>query len=430
MRIIADLQIHSRFARACSKNTTLPLLEKWARIKGISLLGTGDFTHPVWSREIKEQLTDDGSGILYSKTGYPFLCQSEVSLMYSAGGRGRRVHLLMFAPSFDVVTQITDALKKRGRVDYDGRPIFNITCPEFVDLLRSISPDTEVVPAHSWTPWFGIFGSKSGFNSLQEAFGDRTKYIHAIETGLSSSPEMNWRLSQLDNINIVSFSDCHSYWPWRLGREVTLFDTPQLSYNTVLHALRTGEGLAETWEVDPAYGKYHWDGHRLCNIVLSPEESKKVRNLCPKCGQPLVIGVENRVLELADRPSGHRSTAARPFRSLIPLSEIISLVHGGQPSSKPVWEVYNKLIAAFGNEFSVLNDAPVEKIAEIDPLVAQAIQAMRAGTVTVKPGYDGVYGVPQFPGLETKITSHNDGEAVQPESQQKPKAKQRSLGEF
>ena len=237
-------------------------------------------------------------------------------------------------------------------------------------------------------------------------------------------------MSQLDKINIVSFSDCHSYWPWRLGREVTLFESEKLSYNAILHALRTGEGLTETWEVDPAYGKYHWDGHRLCNFSCSPEESKKLHNACPTCGGMLTIGVENRVLELADKSAGHRSAAAKPFRSLIPLSEIISALQGGLPSSRSVWETYNKLVAAFGNEFTVLNDTPPEKIAGVFPPLAQAIAAIRAGTVKITPGYDGVYGVPQFPGLETKAVPQEDGESVQPEHKQKPKGRQRSLGEF
>jgi len=282
--MIADLHLHGKYARATSKDLTLQQLEKYGKIKGIDILGTGDFTHPAWNKHIKESLTEiPGTGIYQSKGGQKFAMQTEISLVYTQG-RGRRVHVVVLAPSIEVVDQITEELMKRGRVDYDGRPIFKISCIEFVDMMRSISPDIEVIPAHAWTPWFGIFGSKSGFDSLQEAFGDNTKHVHAIETGMSSDPPMNWRLKQLDGIQLLSFSDSHSFWPWRIGREATIFEMKQANYKEMLNAIRTGDGLKGTIETDPGYGIYHFDGHRNCNVVYSPEESRKRNFKCEKCG--------------------------------------------------------------------------------------------------------------------------------------------------
>ena len=238
MRLIADLHIHGKYSRGCSKDLTLQKLEEWAKVKGIGLLGTGDFTHPDWIQHIKGTLKEDGSGFLRSESGFPFLLQTEISLIYSQDNKGRRVHNIVFAPSLEVAAQITEALKKRGRVDYDGRPIFKIPCPEFVEMMKEISGEIEVIPAHIWTPWFSLFGSNSGFDSLKEAFQEKAKHIHACETGLSSDPEMNWRLSQLDNIALVSFSDLHSFWPWRLGREATLFDIKP-DYKSLIKAIKT-----------------------------------------------------------------------------------------------------------------------------------------------------------------------------------------------
>ena len=256
MRVIADLHLHGRFSRATSTKLDIPNLEKYARLKGVNLLGTGDFTHPEWQKELKSTLVHEQNGIYQTSTGFSFLLSTEISLIYTQGGKGRRIHNIVFAPSMDVVMQITEALGKRGRLDYDGRPIFKIPCPEFVELLRGISTDIEVIPAHAWTPWFSLFGSMSGFDSLQECFQDQTKHIHAVETGLSSDPPMNWRLSQLDKLQLVSFSDAHSFWPWRLGREATLFDLKELSYANLIDAIRTGKGLTETIEFFPEEGKY------------------------------------------------------------------------------------------------------------------------------------------------------------------------------
>jgi uncharacterized protein (TIGR00375 family) len=323
------------------------------------------------------------------------LLQTEISLIYSQGGKGRRVHLVVLAPGFEVAEQVTDYLKSIGRVDYDGRPIFNKSCIEFTEKMMAISPDIELIPAHIWTPWFSLFGSNSGFNTIKECFGDQLKHIHALETGLSSDPAMNWRLSQLDDFRIVSFSDLHSFWPWRLGREATVFDFEKLTYDNVIRALRTGEGLKMTIEVDPAYGKYHFDGHRNCGVCLSPEQSRQLNKICPKCGRPMTIGVLNRVEELADRKLGFRPKNAKPYLSLMPLSELISAVTGKAVASKDTWKTYYEVMKAGRSECDILINVPEEKLAEAaKPELVKAIIDNRAGRIEVRPGYDGEYGVP------------------------------------
>lgn len=395
MTIIVDLHIHGKYSRATSKDLTLPNLEKYARIKGVTLLGTGDFTHPKWIEHLKESLVREENGIYYTNTNFPFMLTSEISLIYTQNGKGHRIHNIVLAPSLDVVKQITDYLLTKGRVDYDGRPIFKIPCPEFVESLHSISSDIEVIPAHAWTPWFGLLGSNSGFNSVEEAFQDQTKHIHALETGLSSDPAMNWRVSSLDKYALVSFSDLHSFWPHKIGREATMFDC-SLNYNSIIKALHTKDGLTGTIEVNPAYGKYHIDGHRNCDIALKPAESIKLNNLCPKCGRGLTIGVEHRVEELADRPIGFKPTYAKPYHTLIPLSEILSAVMGKGIMTKSVVQEYYK-IQKIGSEFDILMQTPYEELIKYtNAKIADAIIKNRTGKVEIKPGYDGVYGKPVF----------------------------------
>ena len=393
MRIIADLHIHSRFSRATSKDLTIANLEKWARIKGLDLMGTGDFCHPEWIKELKKELKEDGSGILKTKSGFPFILSNEISFMYSQGGKGRRVHLVFLAPNFDVVDKITDYFKTKGRIDYDGRPIFKISCEEFAEEMMKISKDIEIIPAHAWTPWFGIFGSATGFDSIEEAFGEQAKNIHAFETGMSSDPGMNWRLSKLDKYAVVSFSDLHSFWPWRIGREATAFELEKLSYKNIIDAIRNKK-IAFTIETSPSYGKYHFDGHRLCSFSCSPEESAKLKGICPVCKKPLVIGVLNRVEELADRPEGFRPKDAIPFKTLLPLHELISSVLGSAMASKKVWQEYNKLIDAFGNELNILLNVSADELRKATAeKIVQVILKNREGKIKVKPGYDGEYGV-------------------------------------
>ncbi|NIO22454.1 MAG: DNA helicase UvrD [Candidatus Aenigmarchaeota archaeon] len=393
MKIFSDLHIHSRFSRATSKELNIENLVKYAKMKGLNLLGTGDFTHSLWLKELKEDLREDGSGILKSKGGFSFLLSAEVSNIYTQDNRQRRIHNVILAKDFETVEQINDWLSKKGRLDYDGRPIFGFTCTELVENIVGISKDCMIIPAHIWTPWFSLFGSKSGFDRIEECFQDQTKNIFALETGLSSDPEMNWRLSSLDRYALVSFSDLHSFWPWRIGREATVFEMKELTYDNLVKSIRTKEGLVETIEVDPSYGKYHHDGHRGCGVSLSPEEARNSNNLCPVCKRPLTIGVLHRVEELADRDKGFVPKDSKPFRSLIPLSEIISIVLGSPVNSRRVWEEYNKLVNAFGSEFNVLMEAGREQLINIsNERMVDLILNARSRNIRINAGYDGVYG--------------------------------------
>jgi uncharacterized protein (TIGR00375 family) len=407
MRVFADLHIHGRFSRATSAQLSVPNLAKYARMKGLSLLGTGDFTHPLWLEELKQGLSEDGTGVLKDKEGFGFVLSAEISSIYTQDGKGRRVHNVVLAPSFEVADQINEALVKKGvNLKSDGRPICGVPCPELTEIIMDVDKSCEVIPAHVWTPWFSVFGSASGFDRLEDCFQDQTKNVHALETGLSSDPAMNWRLSSLDKYALVSNSDSHSFWPWRIGREANIFELKSLSYEELILAIREKDPkrFLYTIEVDPSYGKYHYDGHRTCNVCLEPKESLKLNNWCPVCKRPLTIGVLHRVEQLADRPEGFVPKDAIPFRSLIPLSEIIAAHLGTeQLYSKRIWAVYNQLINAFGSEFNVLLDAgEAEMKRVVDPELAEHIISVREGRVRIKPGYDGVYGYPVFSGKERK----------------------------
>jgi len=391
MEIISDLHTHSRFARACSKAITLDKLEEYARIKGLDLLGTADFQHPEWNKEIKANLKEDDKGILWSKNKFPFLWQTEISLMYSDEGR-RAVHLVILSPNGEVADQIVDVFGKRWRLDYDGRPIFGISSPEFVELLKEIDDKIEIVPAHCMTPWFGLYGSKSGFDSLKDCFKDKTNKIYAIESGMSADPSMLWRFKE--DVNIVSFSDMHSFWPWRIGRESTIFEVSELSYDNVIKAIRTGYGLKSTIETIPAYGRYHWDGHRKCGFSCPPKETKELKSICPKCGKELTIGVDYRAEELAKEPVDYKPEGAKSFFEFIPLHELIAAVYGiKQLGSKRVWETFNVLIREFNDEFNILLKTSYEDLKKIvHEKLAKVILLNREGKLVIDPGYDGVYG--------------------------------------
>jgi uncharacterized protein (TIGR00375 family) len=391
--VFADLQIHSRYARATSKDITLENLEKYARIKGLDVLGVGDFQHPEWRKEIDTMLREDGTGILYSQTGFPFLWQTEVSLMFSQGGKRRAVHVLIFSPNGDIANKITAYLGSKGRLDYDGRPIFGMSCRDLVHDLKKIDDRIEIIPAHCMTPWFGLFGSGSGFDSLKECFLDQTEHIYAIESGMSADPEMLWKLNE--HVNIVSFSDAHSFWPWRLGREATIFALKELSYENIINAIRTGEGLHGTIETPPEYGKYHYDGHRICHFSSSPLETKKLKGLCPVCGKKLILGVDYRIEEIKkehETPEEKRKL----FYKILPLHELIALALDVSMTSKRVWSMYNELIEAFTNEFNILLCVKKSELATVvkHELLLELILKNRAGTISVKPGYDGEYGIP------------------------------------
>lgn len=445
MRFISDLHIHSRFSRATSKDLTIKNLERYARLKGLDVLGTGDFTHPEWIKELKANLNDDGNGIYRTESGFSFILQTEISSIYTQDGKGRRVHNIILAPSLEIVEQINAELGKRGRLDYDGRPIFNLPCPELVEMMRNISTEIEVIPAHIWTPWFSMFGSSSGFNSVEECFKDQARHIHALETGLSSDPAMNWRLSSLDKYTLISNSDSHSFWPWRIGRECNIFELKELSYKSMLNTIRTKEGFSETIEFWPHEGKYHYDGHRNCNVVLEPKEAMRLNSICPICKRLLTIGVLHRVEELADRPEGFRPKGAVPFRNIIPLSELIAGAIGGLPASKKAWEEYNSLMKSFGNELNVLLDAEEEELRRKAPeKIAELIIKNRQQKIRFLPGYDGVYGVPVFDNSDeaalkerqrksipsSDVEGHSGSEKKTSKKEPKGKKGQKGLSEF
>lgn len=398
MKIVSDLHAHGKYATACSKDLTLANLEKYARLKGINLLGTGDCLHPKWFEEIKTNLTEDENGVLWTKTKFPFILQTEIALFYTQGEKGRRIHYIVLVPNLEILNQVVSELKKKYRLDYDGRPVFGMSSIEFVERMMSISKDIEIIPAHAWTSWMGIFGSKSGFDSLEECFEDKSKYIHAIETGLSSNPAMNWRVKFLDDITLVSFSDLHSYWPWRLGREATVLELSKLTYQNIIECIRKG-AILETLEFFPEEGKYHYDGHRVCNVSMEPKETKKHKGMCPRCDKEMTIGVLNRVEELADRSEGYNPKHAIPFKSVIPLSEIISITIGTAVFTKKVWDAYNLLIDRFSNELNVLlNVGREDLIKVISKKIADAIIKVREGKVVFEAGFDGIYGKPIFNG--------------------------------
>jgi uncharacterized protein (TIGR00375 family) len=394
--IYADLHLHSHYSRATSKVMDLHGIARGAKIKGLNLLGTADFTHPRWLAELKQFLKPSlGEDGLYSFEGLRWMLQTEISLIYTQGGRGRRIHHIILAPSFDVVDQINSWLSTKGRLDYDGRPIFGFSSVELVENLMGISRDIAVIPAHAWTPYYAIFGSMSGFDSIDECFGDQARHIFAIETGMSSTPDMNWRVSKLDGISLVSNSDSHSPTTWRLGREANAFDLKKLNYCAVVDAIRTRKGFAFTIETPAEWGKYHFDGHRDCSVVQSPQETMKNGDKCRVCGRTLTIGVANRVEELADRLEGFQLEGAVPFKSLIPLAELIALTTNTSVGTKKVEEIYNTLIARFGNEFHVLLDASEQELlGAANEKLANLILRNRAGKIKIKPGYDGVYGKP------------------------------------
>ncbi|PIN66670.1 MAG: DNA helicase UvrD [Candidatus Huberarchaeum crystalense] len=395
MKIFADLHIHSKHSRACSTSMDIEHIAKYSKIKGLNLVGTGDFTHPIWIKELKEKLIDLGKGIFQDKIyNQNFVLQTEISLVYTQNKKGRRVHLVVLAPSFEIVDKITNYLLKRGRIDYDGRPIFNISCRDFTKDILEISNNIEIIPAHIWTPWFGLFGSKSGFDSVKECFGDQADHIHSLETGLSADPEMFWRVSSLDKYTILSSSDCHSFWPWRIGREATIFEFDKITYENLINAIRTKKGYIGTIEVDPAYGKYHFDGHRNCNISYSPEESKKHNKLCPVCGKPLIIGVLARVEVLADRLEKYKLTGAAEYKRLIPLIELLSFARKKGITSKNIQTEYFDTVSKFNNEFEILLNVSEKDLKLVfDEQVVELILKNRTGKIEVVPGYDGVYGV-------------------------------------
>jgi len=404
---IADLQIHSPYSRATSKNITIESLAKGGKLKGLNLIGTGDFAHPLWYSHIKQKLEPIEDSGIFQFDKMNFMLTNEVSTIYTEENKTRKIHHLIFAPNFEIVDQIIEQLTKKANLKSDGRPILSgVSSPELVDMLIGVSKDILIIPAHVWTSWFGALGEFSGFNSLEECYKDRVKYIYAFETGLSSDPPMNWAISKLDRFTIVSFSDAHSSNPWRLGREFTAFDLKKLSYSEIFDAIKNKDRkkISFTGEVPPDYGKYHFDGHRNCKVSLSPEEAKKFNSFCPVCKKKLTIGVLHRTKLLADREDGFVPKDAIPFKTLLPLYEVISYALGVNALySKKVLDIHDRLIDRFGSELNVTMTISQDELAKVcEPRIAEAIIKVREGKVKYEAGYDGVYGKPLFGGIAEK----------------------------
>ena len=409
MKLVADLHIHSYYSRATSKNLNLEHLTKWAQLKGVDIVGTGDISHPSWLKEMKEKLEPAEEGLFRLKdevlapiqAEVPAACQApvrfmlagEISSIYKKNDKTRKVHNVIFAPTFDAVERIQAELEKIGNIRSDGRPILGLPSRDLLEIVLEVDPQCYLIPAHIWTPWFSLLGSKSGYDTVEECFEDLTDHIFAVETGLSSDPPMNWRVSMLDRYTLVSNSDAHS--PPKLAREATLFDT-DCSYPAIFDALKTGdpEAFRGTLEFFPQEGKYHLDGHRKCNICWHPQTTLAHGGLCAVCGKPVTVGVYHRVETLADRPEGVRPARARPFHSLIPLPEILSEIHGVGPKSKRVGKAYDLLLAKLGSELEILLHLPLEQIAkEAGEQLAQGIDRMRKSKIVAQSGYDGEYGI-------------------------------------
>ena len=400
---IADLHIHSRYSRATSKDCTPEYLDLWARRKGIHIVGTGDFTHPGWREELKEKLEPAEGGLYVLKKEYRipdpagegaadprFIVTGEISSIYKKDGKVRKVHSLILLPGLEEAENIARRLEAIGNIHSDGRPILGVPCRDLLEIVLEASPEGIYVPAHIWTPHFSLFGAFSGFDTAEECFEDLTPYIHAVETGLSSDPPMNWRVSALDRFHLISNSDAHS--PAKLGREANLLDI-ELSYQGIYQAIQEGKGLKGTIEFFPEEGKYHMDGHRKCGLCLTPEETNKFDGICPVCGKKITIGVSHRVEELADRAEGYRPEKAADFESLVPLPEVIGSAYGCSAASKKVVREYESMLQRLGPEFEILRKIPLEEIQAVSGhRMAEGIARLREGKAERIPGFDGEYG--------------------------------------
>jgi uncharacterized protein (TIGR00375 family) len=414
MRFIADLHIHSKYSRATSRDMSPESIWGWAQLKGITVIGTGDFTHPAWFKELNEKLESTGNGLFMLRKDFRtndipdsckadifFMLTAEISCIYRKNRRTRKIHLILFVPDFSSATKINIALAKIGNLNADGRPILGLDAKELLKIVMTEAPNAMLIPAHAWTPHFSIFGAESGFDSLEECFEELTPHIYAIETGLSSDPPMNWQLSALDRITLLSNSDAHS--PSKIGREANIFDT-EISYKAIMEAIKTKNGFVGTIEFFPEEGKYHYDGHRTCGISLTPKETLKHNYLCPVCGKRVTIGVMNRVEKLADRENGFKPKGSPSFHSIIPLPEIIAEVLKVGVNSKAVDKEYQSLLQKLGSEFKILMDVPLKDIEQASSsLIMDAISRVRKGDVYIAPGYDGEYGkIKIFEAVERK----------------------------
>lgn len=414
MRFIADLHIHSKYSRATSKDMAPEALWRWAQLKGITVVGTGDFTHPAWLMELTEKLEPAGNGLFRLKKEFQskdipdsvradvfFMLSSEISCIYKKNGRTRKIHSIVYVPDLIDCAKINIALSRIGNLASDGRPILGLDAKVLLKIVMDTCPHAMFVPAHAWTPHFSVFGAESGFDSIEECFEELTPHIHAIETGLSSDPPMNWRWSALDRITLISNSDAHS--PAKMGREANIFDT-EISYSTIADAITTKKNFLGTIEFFPEEGKYHYDGHRVCGVNLSPKETIRHNYLCPQCGRRVTIGVMHRVDKLADRVDGFKLEGALPFYSVIPLTEILAETLEVGVASKAVDQEYQKLIQRIGSEFKILLDSSLPDIERVaSPIIREAIARVRQGNVHITPGFDGEFGkIKIFEGAERK----------------------------
>lgn len=401
--LISDLHIHSKFSRATSKDCDLEHLEMWARKKGIQILGTGDFTHPAWQNEMREKLEPAEDGLYCLKEEYRisdgfvpetitprFAVTGEISSIYKKGGKTRRVHSLLILPSLEKAQKLSEKLEKIGNLHSDGRPILGLPCKDLLEMLLETTEKGIYVPAHIWTPHFSMMGAFSAFSSPEECFEELTHYIHAVETGLSSDPAMNWRVPAIEKMQLISNSDAHS--PSKLGREANLMEI-EMSYNGLEKAIQTGEGLSGTIEFYPEEGKYHLDGHRKCQVCLTPKQTKEQGGICPVCGKKLTVGVLHRIEELADKEEGYIKEGAKPFEKLVPLMEIIAEDMGYSTASKKVFEKYQQALSKLGTEFEILREIPLEDIKrQMGETIAEGISHIRKGEVQCISGFDGEYG--------------------------------------
>ena len=406
---LADFHIHSCFSRATSKAMRPVEINSAAKRKGIHVIGTGDFTHPEYLRELKETLEPEGNGLYVCKddpAGTRFILTAEVSNIFTQGGRSRRIHTVLFAPDFDVVEEIQRRLEAVGNIRSDGRPIFGFPVKELVRMVMDVSDQCFVVPAHIWTPWFSLFGAKSGFDSLEECFEEQSCHIHALETGLSSDPEMNWRLSALDSYTLISNSDAHS--PAKIAREANVFSCKPTYSNLVNAMKQNGNGFEGTIEFFPEEGKYHFDGHRACELCLKPSETIKLKGICPVCGKPLTVGVAHRVEDLADRPEGAIAPGAKPSVHIVPLEVIIAQAFGVKSITARVTREFNRITDMAGTEMEILMwKEPEELKSVLSERVFEGIMAMRSGNIKIFPGFDGEYGrVNLFNGEDAKGPRH------------------------
>ena len=406
MNFFADLHLHSKYSRAVSGRMVITEMAQGAKRKGIKILASGDWTHPSWFKELQANLVEKKSGLYVAKNDPDvyFLLSTEISSIYSQGGKGRRIHNLIFAPTFEVAGKINEALKNWGaNLLSDGRPIIGLPARDLAELVFSINREAMIIPAHIWTPWFSLYGANSGFDSIDDAFGEFAKNIFAVETGLSSDPSMNWRIPELDSRSILSFSDAHSL--EKIGREATVFNLAEneLSYQTLTKAIKVGK-IASTIEFFPEEGKYHFSGHRSCHVRQSPEETKAGGVLCPVCKKKLTLGVMHRVEELAKRPEGYLGVNRPPYKRLVPLYEILAQAIGVSTVSKKIQEPYQKLLDSFGSELNVLTMVPEEEITcLVGERIAQGITRVREGKICIEPGYDGVYGLVKIWKADTSL---------------------------